>query len=135
MDGRRLRESGFDSSRKFSDDGELCERWIREFGGTFYISGTEVWESGKATLSEVPSRWSKTYGTSDHEVFMNGRRSGWTVRRSLQSISYPLRNEFLKPARGARGLQRIRLVPFLMLITSARYWGWARVAWRNRNGS
>lgn len=128
MDGHRLREDGFDPSCTYSDDAELCERWIRDFSGEFFICDTEVWETGKTSLPQVLHRWSRVYGTSDHEVFRRGRSNGWTLKRSMASTKYPLVNEFIRPFLKADPNQRLRLAPFLATITIARYAGWLYAA-------
>jgi glycosyltransferase involved in cell wall biosynthesis len=55
FDGDLLRANPYDSTRRFSDDSELCERWAKEFGAIFAISSAYFEEVGKTSWSEVMS--------------------------------------------------------------------------------
>jgi glycosyltransferase involved in cell wall biosynthesis len=129
IDGSLLRAHPYRPERRFSDDAELCERWAGELGAHFEIAPVETIEVGKVSLEDVWGRW-KMYGVSDAEVYRAGSASGWTRRRKFQSVLYPMRQEFLRPAREMIGKRRARYVPFLGLITARRYMAWLRFAGR-----
>jgi glycosyltransferase involved in cell wall biosynthesis len=134
MNGRMLRANPYRPERRHSDDAELCERWADEFGVHFEIAPVEVLEIGKISFGDVWGRW-KNYGVSDAEVYRAGSLSGWTRRRKLQSMMYPMRQELLRPAREMLGDKSIRYVPFLGLITARRYMTWAEQAVREARSS
>lgn len=125
LPGDQLRHNGFDPSCRFSDDADLCERWSAGQPNRFFISAAVVEEVGRATWLEVVRRWT-IYGMSDFEVYSNGKASGWTLRRRIASLSYPLRNELVVPLRSSKWTMRLRLLPFLLTITSVRYFSWLR---------
>lgn len=125
--GSQIRKHPFDSTRKFSDDTELCERWTREFGSCFTISEAIVLEVGKAGFQDLVTRC-KIYGISDHEVFRSGLRVGWPIARRVRSILHPVKSDLVRPLRHMRFGEIIYFLPFLTLFTTMRYMFWARAA-------
>ena len=131
--GDVIRAHPYDSSRVFSDDSELCERWAREFGATFAISDAYVTEVGKTTWTEVVVRC-RMYGISDEEVFRIGRSSGWTLSRQVRSLAHPLRADVLGPLTNLGPREAVARAPFLGVFASLRYGFWARRALQRRVG-
>jgi glycosyltransferase involved in cell wall biosynthesis len=125
--GEMLRSQPYDTTRRFSDDSELCERWTREFGARFGISEAWVEEIGKTSWPEVKVRC-RMYGESDYEVFRAGRMRGWGVKRSLKSLSHPLRADFVEPIVALGPREGALAAPFLAVFTSMRYAYWAKSA-------
>lgn len=121
--GDLLRSHPYDSTKRFSDDSELCERWAREFGATFAISDSICFELGKANWPELKIR-AKMYGVSDHETFARGKSEGWGFTRRLKSLLYPLIADLLTPLKSGSLSHRIVAFPFLVVFTSYRYVGW-----------
>jgi len=113
----------YDSSAVFSDDSELCLRWQEELDARFAISDAFVYEIGKVSWSELVTRC-KMYGASDHEIFENGRRAGWSRGRRYQSILHPLNSDFLTPIKNLSVQESILNTPFLALFTALRYTFW-----------
>ena len=57
FEGDLIRAHPYDASRVFSDDSELCERWSREFGATFFIRhGLAMADGGMVLLLRFTSR-------------------------------------------------------------------------------
>lgn len=129
--GEVLRAHPYDSTRVFSDDSELCERWERDFGAAFVISDAYVWEVGKTTWAEVAIRC-RMYGTSDDEVFRIGRSQGWPLRRQLKSLAHPLRADFLEPIVHIPAGEAISMAPFLAGFAALRYANWIKKAVTSR---
>jgi len=125
--GEKLRDYPYDTTRRFSDDSELCERWTREFGARFAISEAWVEEIGKTSWPEVRVRC-RMYGESDFEVFRAGRLKGWSVKRSLKSLSHPLRADLVNPLAALGPREGVLAAPFLAIFTSMRYAYWAKTA-------
>ncbi len=124
-----LEQEPFDASRRFSDDSELCERWLRVFGAHFEISDAHVGEIGKASWSEVVARC-RIYGISDYETYRSGRESGWTVERRLLSWMHPLKSDFILPLKRNSPSTSLVVSPFLLAFTLLRYLGWITATWR-----
>ena len=131
FEGQLLREHPYSPDRRFSDDSELCERWVRDLGARFAISDAYVDEVGKTTWEELRVRC-RMYGESDAEVFRAGAGEGWNFLRKLQSLSYPMRADLVTPA-ARLGMKRgVQALPFLTLFTILRYEGWLTYASRTR---
>jgi len=128
--GELLRSNPYDPSRVFSDDSELCERWIRDFNASFAISPAYVYEIGKTTWKEVKVRC-RMYGQSDYEVFRQGKSDGWSTRRQLESLAYPVRVDFVRPLSRLGFSTALRAIPFLTTFTGLRYAFWARAAFKD----
>ena len=127
--GAELRSSPYDSSRKFSDDSELCERWADQFDATFAISRGFVYEIGKTSWSEIVIRC-RMYGVSDSEVYKRGSSSGWTKKRKGQSLRHPLKVDLLQPMATLPPGEAVRYLPFLATFVSLRYFYWLRAGRR-----
>jgi glycosyltransferase involved in cell wall biosynthesis len=129
--GDLLRNHPYDPSRRFSDDSELCERWAKTLGASFAISSAYVLETGKTSWEEVRIRC-KMYGTSDDEVFRKGRSQGWSVERTLASMTHPLRADLLTPIRNLDIKTTAESLPFLVAFTGMRYLFWMKQASEKR---
>ena len=127
FDGDLLRANPYDSTRRFSDDSELCERWAKEFGATFAISTAFVEEVGKTSWSEVTVRC-RMYGISDEEIFRLGRQSNWSPARQTKSLLHPARMDFIEPISRLSPTEALTSTPFLAAFTALRYYYWARTA-------
>ena len=127
FDGDLLRANPYDSTRRFSDDSELCERWAKEFGATFAISTAFVEEVGKTSWSEVTVRC-RMYGISDEEIFRLGRQSNWSTARQTKSLLHPARMDFIEPISRLSPKEALTSTPFLAAFTALRYYYWARTA-------
>lgn len=121
--GDLLRAHPYDPIRRFSDDSELCERWARLFNARFAISPAVVTEIGKTSWNEIKIRC-RMYGISDEEVFREGRKSGWSPKRSLESLLHPLRADLLTPMANLDAKTAAESAPFLMAFTALRYGAW-----------
>ena len=127
FDGDLLRANPYDSTRRFSDDSEVCERWAKEFGATFAISTAFVEEVGKTSWSEVTVRC-RMYGISDEEIFRLGRQSNWSPARQTKSLLHPARMDFIEPISRLSPKEALTSTPFLAAFTALRYYYWARTA-------
>lgn len=127
--GDMLRAHPYDSSRTYSDDSELCERWTEQFGSRFAISAAEVVEAGKTSWHEVRIRC-RMYGISDEEIFAIGMRQGWPFRRKVRSLAHPFVSDFLTPVSRLPVPEAIAATPFLAIFTAQRYEQWLRQAVR-----
>ena len=129
--GELLRAHPYDSTRRFSDDSELCERWTRDLGARFAISDAEVLEVGKTTWPEVVTRC-RMYGVSDAEVFAHGRQQSWSLQRQVKSLLHPLQADFVAPLRRLPAPEAITAAPFLGAFAALRYGYWAAAALQRR---
>ena len=125
--GTLLRTHPYDPTRRFSDDSELCERWTREFGARFAISNAYVVEVGKTSWEELVVRC-RMYGTSDEEVFSNGRDEGWSLARQAKSLLHPARVDFVEPLTRLDPKDALVSAPFLAAFATMRYGFWAQRA-------
>jgi len=123
--GAVLRDHPYDPTRRYSDDSELCERWARQFGSRFSISDAYVYEIGKTSWKEVRIR-AAMYGESDYEVFTHGVRSGWNLRRRVNSVLHPLRVDLVEPLSRLTFTKGLRALPFLSIFVLLRYLSWTR---------
>ena len=129
FDGDLLRANPYDSTRRFSDDSELCERWAKEFGAIFAISSAYFEEVGKTSWSEVIVRC-RMYGISDEEVFRIGRSQGWSAARQARSVLHPARVDLVEPLSRLSPRDAVTSAPFLMAFAVMRYGFWAQSAVR-----
>lgn len=129
--GDLLRAHPYDSTTRFSDDSELCERWAAELGARFAISSAVVQELGKTSWEEVRVRC-RMYGISDHEVYERGVRSGWPVGRRLQSAAHPLKVDLVEPLARLSPPEAVVTAPFLVTFTGLRYAAWITTAVRGQ---
>ena len=127
FDGSMLRSHPYDPVRVFSDDSELCERWARDFGCRFAIADAYVVEVGKTSWNEVRIRC-RMYGISDEEVMRIGRSNGWSLARRAQSLTHPLRVDFVTPIRNLPIHEAVTSAPFLAGFAALRYYYWIRTA-------
>ena len=127
FEGDLIRAHPYDSTRVFSDDSELCERWSREFGATFLISDAYVTEIGKTNWPEILARC-RMYGISDEEIFRIGRAAGWSPQRQVRSLAHPLSSDLLRPLVNLSFSEAAINAPFLVAFTAMRYGYWARRA-------
>jgi glycosyltransferase involved in cell wall biosynthesis len=125
--GEILRKHPYDSTRVFSDDSELCERWKKEFNAQFAISDAVVEEVGKTSWNEIQTR-ARMYGSSDKEVFDQGLKSGWNLSRIVKSLLHPLNADFITPIRKSKLEESIPAIPFLLAFTASRYAAWTAAA-------
>jgi len=131
FEGDLLRANPYDSSRRFSDDSELCERWARDLGAQFAISDAEVLEIGKTSWGEVVTRC-RMYGISDEEVFRHGRADGWGVQRQVISLLHPVRADLVTPVAHLPVHDAVVSAPFLAAFAVMRYGFWIQAALRPR---
>jgi glycosyltransferase involved in cell wall biosynthesis len=120
--GNVLRNNSFNKNNSHSDDSELCERLKKKFKCNFYVSKTKVLENCTSNLKSIISRWSN-YGISDYEIFVNNKKK-FSIKRKLISILHPLTQEFYMPIKKIKGLKKIYITPFLILIVTVRYFSW-----------
>lgn len=125
--GDMLRADPFDDARQHSDDSDLCQRWMREYGARFAISSATVAEVGKNEWSEVALRC-RNYGVSDYEVFSQGRASGWSVGRQLRSLLHPAKVDLIQPVQRLGLVKGVQTLPFLVAFATMRYASWAQTA-------
>jgi glycosyltransferase involved in cell wall biosynthesis len=116
-----LQQNPYDPKMSWSDDGEICSR-LGAVGHKFGIADVVVRESGSESFQSVWYRW-KGYGKSDWETYTKFSL-GWNLCRKTESLLYPLKNELFLPFLRIQGLSRIGAFPFLICITSIRYWYW-----------
>jgi glycosyltransferase involved in cell wall biosynthesis len=122
-----LTQFKFDSSLTVCGDSDVAER-LADAGFKVGISNVIVYETGTANMKAIVDRW-LWYGQSDAE-FWNKYSGTWGISRKILSLTHPLRNELVKPALSAGISGDFSLIPFLVLITVIRYWGWLRGASR-----
>ncbi len=125
--GELLRAHPYDSTTRFSDDSELCERWAREFDAKFAISTACVHEIGKTSWEEIAVRC-RMYGISDHEIYSRGAQSGWPIGRKLQSAVHPLKVDLIEPLMRLSPAEALYSAPFLASFAGMRYLAWASAA-------
>lgn len=118
-----LKKNKFDSNMTWSDDGDLCTRLAKK-KYRFIISKAYVYEHGYETISTIVERW-KNYGKSDSEIYFKYSKE-WNLKRKIVSLFYPLNNELLKPLNKLNFFDKIKILPFLLIITSVRYFYWIK---------
>jgi glycosyltransferase involved in cell wall biosynthesis len=116
-----LKKYPYDPAMSWSDDGDLCDR-LGELGHKFSIANCFVYEAGQENLRSILLRW-KMYGKSDFETF-NKNTANWDLKRKIKSFLYPLNNELVMPLNKIKGLSKVGILAFLLLIVLARYYGW-----------
>ena len=129
FEAKILKNNLFDSAMGHSDDGDLCTRLSR-IGCRFGIADVVVGEIGTDSLNSVLYRW-KNYGQSDWETYSKYSAT-WNFRRKIYSLIYPLKNELILPFYKISGYDKIRILPFLVLITTIRYWYWLKFTTQNK---
>jgi len=116
-----LKQNLYDNKMTFSDDSDLCNR-LKPKGHKFAIADAYVYEIGCDTLASIMKR-QKIYGISDAEYYKKYSKH-WSILRKCHSYSHPLRNELISPFLKIDGLNRFGVLPFLLLLTIARYYYW-----------
>jgi len=124
-----LQNNPYDPNMGWSDDGDLCHR-LRVSGGRFCIANTFVREIGSETYSSIKTRW-LGYGRSDYETY-NKYSPHWSYSRKIISFLYPFNNELINPIRRLMGADKLKVLPFLILITMVRYIGWIKYFQKER---
>lgn len=130
--GDLLRCHPFDTTRVFSDDSELCERWRTQLGARFAISDAYVEEVGKTSWHEVWLRC-RMYGISDAEIFSQGSKQGWSQQRKLQSVLHPAKADLVEPLAELPVREAVQAAPFLAAFTTLRYASWLVATTRLRS--
>ncbi|GHT66643.1 hypothetical protein FACS1894110_10700 [Spirochaetia bacterium] len=118
-----LKNNPYDNKMSWSDDGDICTRLLK-IGHKFAIADVIVYEIGSEKLSSVIARW-KQYGKSDWETYSKYSPE-WSFSRKIQSLLYPLKNELIFPLKKAKPVDKLKILPFLLLIVSIRYFSWIK---------
>ena len=122
VETRILKEFPYNTNLKFADDTDLCER-ITNAGYKMGYSDVVCYEILDNSISELKRRY-KMYGISDAE-FYNKHKTDWPLGRKLKSLLHPIGSEFRLGLKNAKGFfTKIKLIPYLVLITYYRYVGW-----------
>ena len=117
-----LKEIPFNTTKKFSDDTDLCERIIKA-GYQIGYSNVICYESLDNSYEDLKRRF-KIYGISDAEVY-NAHKDEWTGKRKRQSLLHPYRSEFKVILSGVKGFwTKVKVFPYAVLITGIRYRSW-----------
>jgi GT2 family glycosyltransferase len=117
-----LKEIPFNTTKKFSDDTDLCERIIKA-GYQIGYSDVICYESLDNSYEDLKRRF-KIYGISDAEVY-NAHKDEWTRKRKWQSLLHPYRSEFKVILSGVKGFwTKVKVFPYALLITGIRYRSW-----------
>lgn len=117
-----LKKNPYSSKNTWSDDAELCERLSVKYGAKFYLINDYVYEIGQDKLKDIIVRW-KNYGKSDSEIWRD-LRSNRSIYANFLSLLYPLRKELFLPLWRANLFDKLFIFPFLLMITSIRYYSW-----------
>jgi glycosyltransferase involved in cell wall biosynthesis len=118
-----LIDNPYDAKMTWSDDGDLCTR-LAQTGHKFAIADVSVYEIGSEEFSSIVTRW-KMYGKSDWETYLK-YSPGWTIKRKIKSLLYPLMNELILPLKKAKFGDKFAVLPFLLLILFVRYTSWIK---------
>ena len=118
-----LKKYRYDPFMKNSDDTDLCTRMAMD-GHKFAISDAIVFEMGFTSIEAVLERWTR-YGRGDY-LFYKKYSKEWNIWRKIQSYCHPFRTDFLSPIKSTGVFKSILIIPFLILITSLRYYGWLK---------
>ena len=122
VETRILKEIPYNTKLKFADDTDLCERIINS-GYKIGYSDVVCYEILDNSVSELKRRY-KMYGISDAE-FYNKHKNEWSLSRKWESIMHPYKSEFLLGLKKTDGfINKIKILPYLFLITYYRYKGW-----------
>jgi len=118
-----LKKYRYDPFMTNSDDTDLCTRMAID-GHKFAISDAVVFEMGFTSMEAVLERWTR-YGRGDF-LFYTKYSEGWNTRRKIRSYCHPYLTDFLSPIKSAGTIKSLLIIPFLILITSLRYYGWLK---------
>lgn len=129
-----LRKYRYDVFMTNSDDTDLCTRMARD-GHRFAISDAKVYEIGFTKLSAVFERWTR-YGRGDCLFYLKYHKE-WPICRKLRSWLHPFMTDFVVPIKNAGFVKGAAIMPFLILITVLRYYGWVKTAikYRKKDGT
>lgn len=117
-----LREIPFNTNLKFADDRDMCERIINK-GYKIGYSDIVCYEILDNSVKELKRRY-KIYGVSDAE-FHAKHKDDWSIKHRMKDLLHPIGAEFRTGLIKAKGLfTKIKIIPYLMLITYYRYVGW-----------
>lgn len=120
---KTLKKYKYDPFMKNSDDTDLCTRMAKD-GHKFAIADVVVFERGFSSIKAVWERWTR-YGRGDC-LFYKKYSKDWNIIRKFQSYSHPFITDFLMPVKSVGILKSLPIIPFLILITSLRYYGWLK---------
>lgn len=122
VESRILIEFPYNTNLKYADDRDLCDR-ITQAGYKMGYSDVVCYEILDNSLAELKRRY-KMYGISDAE-FHQAHKQGWSFGQKCKSLLHPIRVEFALGLRKAKGLlTKLKLIPYLTMITYYRYVGW-----------
>ncbi len=124
-----LKKYRYDTFMTNSDDTDLCARMAKD-GHKFAISDTTVLEIGFTSMAAVLERWPR-YGRGDC-LFYKKHSHKWSVARKLKSFFHPIETEFLTPIKRIGFLKCVSIIPFLILVTTLRYYGWIKTLFTHR---
>ena len=130
FEAKFLKDNPFDPAMSWSDDGDLCTRLSR-IGCRFGIANVVVGEIGTDSFNSILYRW-KNYGKSDYETYSKFSPD-WSCRRKFHSLIYPLKNELILPFYKISGFNKVKIIPFLLLITIIRYLYWIKFSKQKKN--
>ena len=122
-----LKKNNFDDKMSWSDDSDICAR-LSKMGCKFGIADAFVWEIGTEDLDSIKRRW-YGYGLSDFEFYKKYSAS-WSFERKILSVLHPVKAEFIGPLLSPilKISEKIKIIPFLLLITGLRYFSWIKNA-------
>lgn len=122
VETRILREFPYNTDLMFADDRDLCER-ITGNGYKMGYSDVICYEILDNSIAELKRRY-KMYGISDAEYHCTHKQE-WSFVQRCKSLLHPIRVEFALGLRKAKGvLTKLKLIPYLTMITYFRYMGW-----------
>jgi len=126
-----LKRYRYDPFMKNSDDTDLCTRMAMD-GHKFAISDAVVFEMGFTSMDAVLERWTR-YGRGDF-LFYTKYSKEWNFGRKIRSYCHPFCTDFLSPIKSTGLFKTLPIIPFLILITSLRYYGWlkTRIIYKNK---
>ena len=126
-----LRKLKFDNRMTCSDDTDLCYR-LSKLNLKLAIADTFVYEVGTESTNSIKRRW-KVYGLSDFEYYKKYSKD-WSLKRKILSYLHPLRVELLEVilSNKLRFPEKVKILPFLISITSLRYFYWLKFALKNK---
>ena len=104
------------------DDTELCMRLVRGEKRIFRVSEA-CYEVGFDDLASIGERWIR-WGRSDAQFYLL-MSPDWSWRRRLRSVLHPISTEIGRHFRLLSLGNFIKILPFLLLVVSVRYVGWA----------
>lgn len=117
-----LKKYKFNEKSTYSDDTELCYRLLAD-GYKVGISDTFCYEIGTTTLKNIKQRWIM-YGKSDSEFYTIIKHK-LTLKNRIKSRLHAINVDLLLPlnSKHISFLEKIKLLPFLFLITFFRLRG------------